>query len=129
MQLSRKTTRRLIVAVSLALAIGGYVLVRTLSQRANRFRQLAEFHSRRATMFETSIRSKRRAAQDCEAYGGPRMLRIASEYRAEAELCVKLAAYHAQLHRKYQRAAASAWRPVAADPPEPQADSKPEPEP
>ncbi len=129
MQLSRKTTRRMIVALALALVIGGYVGARALSQRANRFRQLAQFHARRATMFEASIRSKRRAAQDCEAYGGPRMLRIAREYRAEAELCVKLAAYHAQLHRKYQRAAASAWLPVAVDPPEPQADSKPGPGP
>jgi hypothetical protein len=115
----RRKTRLLIVAALLVLGISAYAGSRMVSQRANRFRQRAQFHARRAAMFQNSIQSKERAAVDCEAYGGERMIRIAAEYRAEVKLCVKLAAYHTGLLRKYERAAASPWLPVAADPPEP----------
>ena len=111
--------RTIIVAAVTALVIGGYLGARTVSQRAHRFRQLAQFHARRAAMFQKSIGSKERAARGCEAYGGERMLQIARDYRAEAKLCVRLAAYHAALIPKYEHAAAHPWLSVAADPPEP----------
>ena len=108
------------VAVLVAfLGIGAYAGARLVGQRANRFRQRAQFHARRTTMFQDSIRSKTRAADDCEAYGGDRMLRIAAEYRAEVTLCEQLADHHGRLRRKYEDAAARPWLPVAADPPEP----------
>jgi hypothetical protein len=107
------------VAALLVVGIGAYAGGRMVSQRANRFRQRAQFHARRAALFQNGIQSKERAAEDCEAYGGERMIRIAAEYRAEVKLYVKLAAYHASLLRKYERAAALPWLPIAADPPEP----------
>jgi hypothetical protein len=119
---ARITKRRstiLIVVAILGLVAGGYASVRTVSQRANRFRQRAQFHARRAAMFQKSIVSKERAARDCEAYGGERMLQVARDYRAEVKLCMKLADYHARLIPKYERAAAYPWLPVAPDPPEP----------
>ena len=109
----------MIVAAVSAVLIGGYLGARTVSQRAHRFRQLAQFHARRAAMFQKSIGSKERAARGHEAYGGERMLQIARDYRAEAKLCVRLAAYHAALVSKYEHAAAYPWLSVAADPPEP----------
>jgi hypothetical protein len=111
--------RAVIVAAIIALATGGYLGVRTVGQRAHRFRQLAQFHARRAALFQKSIGSKERAARDCEAYGGERMLQIAREYRDEVKLCVKLAAHHARLIPKYEHAAARPWVRVEADPPEP----------
>jgi hypothetical protein len=111
--------RTIIVATIAALVIGGYLGVRTASQRAHRFRQLAQFHARRAAMFQESIGSKERAASGHEAYGGERMLQIARDYRDEMKLCVKLAAYHASLITKYEHAAAHPWFSVEADPPEP----------
>jgi hypothetical protein len=114
-----RRTRILIGLAMLVLVIAGYTTVRTARQRANRLRQRAQFHARRAAMFQKSIVSKERAARDCEAYGGERMLQVASDYRAEAKLCVKLAAYHAGLVPKYEHAAAHPWIPVGADPPEP----------
>ncbi len=115
-----KKQRTIVVGAITVLVIGGYIGARTLSQRAHRFRQLAEFHARRAAMFQESIGSKERAAQGHEAYGGERMLQIARAYRAEAKLCVRLAAYHAALIPKYQRATTHPWLSVAADPPEPE---------
>jgi hypothetical protein len=111
--------RTIIVAAITALVIGAYLGARTVSQRAHRFRQVAQFHARRAAMFQKSIGSKERAARDCEAYGGERMLQIARAYRTERKLCVRLAAYHASLIPKYEHAAAYPWLSVAADPPEP----------
>jgi hypothetical protein len=116
------TRRRIAIAIVLALLVpmlGGYAGFRTVSQRANRFRQRAQFHARRAAMFQKSIITKERAARDCEAYGGERMLQVASDYRAEVKVCVKMAAYHATLIPKYEYAAAHPWRSIAADPPEP----------
>jgi hypothetical protein len=108
------------LAVSIvAAAFGGYAAFTATRRRANRYRQLARFHARRATMFEDSEKSKDRAARDCEAYGGARMLRIAGEYREEIKICVKYAAFHAQLRRKYEHAAAQPWLPIESDPPEP----------
>jgi hypothetical protein len=118
-RLPRRRTRLLIVAALLVAGTGAYVGVRTLGQRTNRLRQRAQFHARRAAMFQKSVGSKERAAADCEAYGGERMLRIAAEYRAEVKLCVRLAEYHNRLLEKYERGAASPWLPIAADPPEP----------
>jgi hypothetical protein len=118
-RVTKRRTTRLIVLATLILVAGGYAAVRTASQRANRFRQRAQFHARRAAMFQKSIVSKELAARGCEAYGGERMLRVASEYRAEVKLCVKLADYHARLIPKYERAAAYPWLPVDPDPPEP----------
>ena len=121
MPLPRMTIRRtMIVMAVIVVVIGGYVGVRIVRQRANRFRQLAQFHARRAAMFQESIGSKERAARDCEAYGGERMLQVARDYRAEVKLCVKLAQYHARLIPKYEDAAAHPWLSVAADPPEPE---------
>jgi hypothetical protein len=111
--------RTIIVEAFTALVIGAYLGARTLSQRAHRFRQLAQFHARRSKMFQESIGSKERAARGHEAYGGERMLQIARAYRAEAKLCVRLAAYHASLIPKYEHAAAYPWHSVAADPPQP----------
>jgi hypothetical protein len=117
--MTKRRTTLLIVLAILGLVVGGYAAVRTASQRANRFRQRAQFHARRAAMFQKSIVSKERAARGCEAYGGERMLQVARDYRAEVKLCVKLADYHARLIPKYERAAAYPWLPVDPDPPEP----------
>jgi hypothetical protein len=71
------TTRRTAILVAIAallIGIGGYAAARTLSQRAHRFRQLAQFHARRVALFQKSIVSKEKAARDCEAYGGETML-------------------------------------------------------
>jgi hypothetical protein len=111
--------RTIIVAAVSTVLIGGYLGVETVSQRAHRFRQLAQFHARRAAMFQRSIVSKERAARGCEAYGGERMRQVAREYRSEARLCVKLAEYHARLIPKYDRAAAHPWLSIVPDPPEP----------
>lgn len=111
--------RTIIVAAIAALMIGGYLGARTLSQRAHRFRQLAQFHARRAKMFQESIGSKERAARGHEAYGGERMLQIARAYRAEAKVCDRMATYHAALVPKYEHAAVYPWLSVIADPPEP----------
>jgi hypothetical protein len=118
-RIMKRRTTLLIVVATLVLVTGGYAAVRTVSQRANRFRQHARFHARRAAMFRKSIVSKERTARDCEAYGGERMLQVARDYRAEAKLCVKLADYHARLIPKYEHAAAHPWLPVDPDPPEP----------
>ena len=114
----RRTAFVLVLAILVAVA-GSYAGLRAMSQRANRFRQLVQFHTRRAAMFHKSIGSKGRAARDCEAWGGERMLQVARYYRAEAKVCVKMADYHARLIPKYMYAAAYPWLPVAADPPEP----------
>jgi hypothetical protein len=111
--------RNRIVFALVAVSIGGYVGTRTVAQRSHRFRVLAEYHARWAAKFEQSVTSKERAARGCEAYGGARMLQVAQAYRAEAEHCVRLAAFHAWLVPKYQAAAAHPWLPTTADPPEP----------
>jgi hypothetical protein len=116
---TKRRTATLIVVAILVLLTGTYGLIRIARQRANRFRQRASFHARRAAMFQKSIISKERAARDCEAYGGERMLQVASDYRAEVELCAKLAVYHARLIARYEQAAAHPWLPVGSDPPEP----------
>jgi hypothetical protein len=108
-----------IVVAIVILVLGTYAGLKAVSQRANRFRQLEQFHARRAAMFQKSIGSKERAARDCEAYGGERMLQVARDYRAEVKLCLKMASYHTALIPKYAYAAAHPWLPVAADPPEP----------
>jgi hypothetical protein len=118
----RMTKRRITtvtVVATLVLLTGAYGMVRVARQRANHFRQRASFHARRAAMFKKSIITKERAARDCEAYGGARMLEVARDYRAAVKLCVKLADYHAGLIPKYERAAAQPWLPVGPDPPEP----------
>jgi hypothetical protein len=109
----------ILTTMILAVVVVAYAALRWQDRRANRYRQLAQFHARRARMHQESIGSKERAAQGCEAYGGERMLRIAREYREEAKLCVKLAPYHDQLRAKYEHAAAHPWLPLAVDPPEP----------
>ena len=111
--------RTIVIAAITALVIGAYLGARNVSQRAHRFRQLAQFHARRKAMFQKSIGSKNRAARDCENYGGDRMLRIAREYRDEVELCGRLAAYHGRLVPKYEHAAAHPWLWIEADPPAP----------
>jgi hypothetical protein len=45
--------------------------------------------------------------------------REAAETRADARVEARIGEYHAALARKYQRAAARPWLPVAPDPPPP----------
>jgi Tfp pilus assembly protein PilE len=118
-QQPRGFTRIQLLVVLVVITVLILLLVPTMSQRAHRFRQLAQFHARRAAMFQKSVGSKERAARDCEVYGGQRMIQIAREYRNEVNLCEKLAVYHSSLIPKYELAAAHPWLSVEADPPEP----------
>ncbi|MHC5543604.1 hypothetical protein ACYOEI_35720, partial [Singulisphaera rosea] len=101
--LARKTTRRLIeMIVVLAVVIG---LTMLMGHRRDRFRRLAEMHSRRSLHELRDGQAKPSQAMD-----------ILDDRARRSNL---LAEYHYRLATKYRRAAARPWMPLPPDPPAP----------
>lgn len=102
-RLARKTTRRLIEMIVVLTVVFGLAIL--MGHRRDRFRRLAEMHSRRSLHELRDGQVKPTQAMD-----------IPGDQARRLNL---LAEYHYQLATKYRRAAARPWMPVPPDPPAP----------
>jgi hypothetical protein len=110
----RLTVRRLLVAVAVVEAAAG---VEALRRRSEGFRELALYHASEETLYLDHAR----LWDEGQSAGCTEIPPDATpeEYAQGARRCRLRAAYAAGLSRKYERAAARPWLPVAPDPPRP----------
>ena len=113
MRLPRFRLRTLLVAVAVAAAAMEAVL---MLQRAAAYRRLAERYAERERMHRDSAALATAEAEDLAERGSADG---ASLWRDRADDNAAKAARSAELSRKYRRAAARPWLPVAPDPPPP----------
>jgi hypothetical protein len=110
----RLTVWRLLIAAAVVEAAAG---AEALRRRAEGFRERARYHASEGGVFLGQARLWDLAASagctDIPAGASP------ETYAEGARRCRRRAAYEAGLSRKYGRAAARPWLPVATDPPEP----------
>jgi hypothetical protein len=110
MRLPRMTTRRWMIAVAVvALSVAG----EQMRRRAVQYRRQAEHHARiELVCRQTAARLPLMKPSDYEGYCGYMVRNIRNSPR--------IAAFHADLRRKYEHAARYPWHPVEPDPPGPQ---------
>jgi hypothetical protein len=107
----RLTVRRLIIAAGVVEAAAG---AEALRRRAEGFRELARYHASE----EVALLGQARLWESGPGVGCADIAPDATPEES-ARACRRRAAYEAGLSRKYGRAAARPWLPVAPDPPEP----------
>ena len=103
------------MALAVLEAAAGLVFIRG---RSEDFRELAQYHASEEGLF--LVRAglwDRGSSEGCTEIPPDA---TAEEYAQGARRCRRRAAYQAALSRKYERAAARPWLPVAPDPPVPE---------
>lgn len=121
MRLPRLTTRRTMIVVAI-LALG-FAAERPISRlaRISSLRQnLAIVHAASERQFRNASGITSRFALQAPTYGGLRPYDIEAERRRRAAWQFRMAEYHGELSRRYERAAWYPWVAMAPNPPRPE---------
>jgi hypothetical protein len=121
MRLPEMTTRRwMVAAATVAVLLGASGILR----RAKRYQQVAELHAAEERWYRGLPDRPEALAERLDAtYSTIRLelseLQVSGTWDCAIPLIRKMTIYHAQLKKKYERAASHPWASVDPDPPPP----------